>query len=59
MPHGGCKSLTVFSFDFYVLGDVALTSLKPLTRTEQMFCLYHGRTKGKGCGHIKSIKALQ
>ena len=22
-----------------------------------MPCVYHGRTKGEGCGHVKSIKA--
>ena len=30
---------SVYSFDFYFLGDVALTSRKPFTRTEQMSCV--------------------
>ena len=51
-----CRVLIVISslyaFDFYVLGDVAL---KPFTRTELMSCVYNGRTKGEGCGHTKSI----
>ena len=25
------------------------------TRTEKMSCVYHGRTKGEGCVHVKSI----
>ena len=49
--------LFLYSFDFYILGDVAQMSKKPFTRTEQMPCVYHGRTKGEGCGHVKSIKA--
>ena len=32
-----------------------MMSQKPFTRTEQMSCEYQGRTKGEGCGHVKSI----
>ena len=45
----------LYSFDFYVLGDIALMSKKPFTRTEHMSCVYHSRTKGEGCGNVKSI----
>ena len=43
------------SFDFYVLRDVSLIRKEPFTRTGQMSCVYHGRTKGESCGHVKSI----
>ena len=49
---------SLYSFDFYVLGDVGLTSYEPFTRTEQMSCVYYGRTEGEGCGHVKAIKAI-
>ena len=28
----------------------------PFTRTEEMSCVYHGRTKGEGCGHVNRFK---
>ena len=37
---------SLYSFDIYILGDVAMMSKKPFTTTEQMSCVYHGRTKG-------------
>ena len=43
------------SFDVYVLGDVALMSKEPFTRTDQMSCVYHSRIKGEGCSHEKSM----
>ena len=43
-------------FDLYVLRDVALMNLEPFTRTEQMSCVYHGRTESESCGHIKRFK---
>ena len=39
----------------FVVADVALMSKEPFTWTEQMSCVYHGRTKGEVCGHVKSI----
>ena len=36
---------SLYSFDFYVA----------FMWTEQVSCIYHGRTKGEGCGHVKSI----
>ena len=30
--------------------------LEPLHRTKLISCVYHGRTKGEGCGHVKSIQ---
>ena len=46
-----CRVLIVdsslHSFDFYFLGVVALMSQEPFTRTEEMSCVYHGRTKGE------------
>ena len=54
-PHRCFIYVFVYSVDFYVLGDVALMSYKPFTWIEQISCVYHGRTKGASCGHVKSI----
>ena len=43
---------SLYSFDCYVLGNVALMSQEPFTRTEQMSCVYH---EGERCGHLISI----
>ena len=43
-------------FKFPLCGDITSFGVEELfTWTEQMSCVYHGRTKGEGCGHIKSI----
>ena len=56
-----CRVLIVvsslYSFDFYVLGIFALMGSKSFTQTKQMSCVHHGRAKGDGCGHVKSILA--
>ena len=46
------SSLYLFKF---VLGDVALMSLEPFSRTEQISFVYHDRNKGDVYGHVKSI----
>ena len=32
-------------------------SQEPFMQTEQMSCVYHGRTKDECCDHVKSIQA--
>ena len=52
------ESLSLYSFDFDVLGDVALMNQKPFTRTEEISRVYHCRIKGEGYGH-RDVKAIK
>ena len=47
---------SLYLFDFYVLGDVALMSQEPFKRIVHMSCIYHGRTKIEGSGHENRFK---
>ena len=48
---------SLFPVPLDVLGGLRLVIVALLGLFFYLFCVYHGRTKGEGCGHVKSIKA--
>ena len=47
--------LILYSFDFLCSRRCFTDDLGTLHADELMFSVYHGITKGKDCGHVKSI----